>query len=165
MRRAVLGALAALLLLALPQPGLAQDRGAEIDAAIHTILADDEDASRTAFAGLRDWRDMSAVAPLIQLLFWTDEPAPVVETLEALTGAKAGETFFDWMVWQQDHPEIRPYAGYAALFQFHPLPAPRCAARHPHRGNRLGWRQGQRHPALGQSEDDRGRGGQLPQSR
>ena len=116
MRRAIAGALVALLLFALPPRARAAGHDAEIDAAIHTILSgDDEDATRNAFANLRDWRDPGAVAPLIQLLFWTDEPAPIVAALEALTGAKNGEKFFDWMVWQQDHPEIRPYAGYSAL--------------------------------------------------
>ncbi len=115
-RRIFLALIASLLLAAAPPRARAAGHDAEIDAAIHTILAgDDEDATRLALTNLRAWGDTAAVAPLIQLLFWTDEPAPIVEALEALTGARNGDKFFDWMVWQQDHPDLHPYAGYTAL--------------------------------------------------
>ncbi len=31
------------------------------------------------------------------------------ETLAAITGAKAGSTWFDWMVWQENNPQIVPH--------------------------------------------------------
>ena len=115
-RRAHITAQALLVLLALAGPiSAAPANDATIDAAIRSILEGDEDTTRTALATLRGIADRAAVAPLIQLLFWTDEPAPILEVLTAITGAAPGDTFFDWMVWQQDHPEITPYAGYEAV--------------------------------------------------
>lgn len=34
---------------------------------------------------------------------------------EALTGSHVGPHWFDWMVWQQGHPEFAPYPGYAGF--------------------------------------------------
>ena len=103
-----------LAFLLLTAPAQAQSNAAAIDTAIHTILEGVDDPTTAALATLRDLHDPASIAPLIQMLFWTDTAPPVVATLEALTGAHPGTTFFDWMVWQQDH-ENPPYPGYAAL--------------------------------------------------
>jgi hypothetical protein len=107
-----------LLLAALLLPLAARaeaNHDAAIDKAIHTILDGDADTTAAALKDLRDLHDTAAVAPLIQMLFWTDDGQPIVDTLGALTGAHPGAKFFDWMVWQQDHPELHPYGGYTAL--------------------------------------------------
>ncbi|MBV9524021.1 MAG: hypothetical protein JO010_14565, partial [Alphaproteobacteria bacterium] len=60
--------------------------------------------------------DTGTVAVLIQLLRWQpEEGRRIVAGLEQLTGAQPGQRWFDWMVWQQGHPEIRPYPGYAGF--------------------------------------------------
>ena len=58
--------------------------------------------------------DTGAVAPLVQFLFWAGEreQRSVFGALAALTGAQR-ESWFDWQVWQQQHPEIAPFAGYS----------------------------------------------------
>ena len=60
-------------------------------------------------------RDKGAVAPLIQALYWLRPDHDRIDrALAALTGATPSG-WFDWAVWQQDHPEVAPYPGYAAL--------------------------------------------------
>jgi hypothetical protein len=90
---------------------------AAIESAARAALTDDDAARRDAIAQLARIGDRGAVAPLIQLMYWfqQDDAARFVAALRTLTGADAGARWFDWMVWQQDHPEIQPYAGYAGL--------------------------------------------------
>ena len=57
--------------------------------------------------------DMAAA--LIQLLRFISEDAAVQRTLEQLTGANPGTDWHDWMLWQQAHPEIKPFAGFDAF--------------------------------------------------
>ena len=59
--------------------------------------------------------DRGAVAALIQALYWLRPDDPEIDrALARLTGA-ARRGWFDWAVWQQEHPEVMPYPGYAAL--------------------------------------------------
>ena len=112
-RAPVAGVLLAVWLLFGPG-ARAQDNAAAIDTAIHAILDGEDEPAAAALQALRALGDKSAVAPLIQMLFWTDAPGPVVDVLTALTGAAPGDTYFAWMAWQQAH-ENAPYAGYSAL--------------------------------------------------
>ena len=107
------GVLVALWLMLVPG-ARAQDNAAAIDRAIHAILEGDEEPAAAALKVLQSLGDRAAVAPLIQMLFWTDAPGPVTEVLTALTGAAPGDTYFAWMAWQQEHENV-PYAGYSAL--------------------------------------------------
>ncbi|MGH6894092.1 MAG: DUF3179 domain-containing protein, partial [Dongiaceae bacterium] len=67
-------------------------------------------------AWLRDHGGSGAVAPLIQVLrFQRADRLPIVAALKKLTGADPGETWFDWMLWQEAHPEIRPYDGFTGF--------------------------------------------------
>ncbi len=94
----------------------AQD--SSIDSAIRGMLdSDDVDRVGVLAAPLVVLGDRGAVAPLIQMLYWL-EPAlhpPVAAALVQLTGADHGESWFDWMVWQQDHPAFVPYGGFLVL--------------------------------------------------
>lgn len=54
-----------------------------------------------------------AIAPLIHLLRWLPQDrAKIVTALETLSGQKVGDNWFDWMIWQQKHPEIETYRGF-----------------------------------------------------
>ena len=89
-----------------------------IDAAIRAMLdSDDVDRIATLAAPLMVMGDTGAVAPLIQLLYWLQPELhpPIAAALAQLTRTDHGESWFDWMVWQQDHPEFVPYAGFTAL--------------------------------------------------
>lgn len=114
------GVLTFLLLIAtargLPvSPAFAAPAGpvVDLDDAAHRALSRDGGERREGIEWLLQSDDRGTVAVLVQLLRWRpDEERAIVAHLEALTGAKAGPRWFDWMVWQQTHPEIKPYPGY-----------------------------------------------------
>lgn len=56
------------------------------------------------------------VAALIEAMpFHPDAADQMAAALRRLTGADIGTAWFDWMLWQEAHPEIKPFAGYAAF--------------------------------------------------
>jgi len=95
----------------------------EIDALIgvHALHALSDDASERehAVAWLMEQGGDGAVAPLIHLLRWLPEDrARIVAALEKLTGQRLGDRWFDWMLWQQKHPEIAPYDGFDSFLAY-----------------------------------------------
>jgi hypothetical protein len=89
---------------------------ADLDGAAHRALSEDARERREAIEWLLQNGDRGSVAVLIQLLRWLpDEEGAVVARLEALTGGHPGPRWFDWMVWQQAHPEMAPYPGYVGF--------------------------------------------------
>lgn len=87
-----------------------------IDDAAHRALSANQPERQAAIQWLLQNGDRGSVAVLIQLLRWLpDEEGPLVARLETLTGARAGSRWFDWMVWQQGHPEVAPYPGYTGF--------------------------------------------------
>src|SRR5262245_18820172 len=89
---------------------------ADLDSAARSVLSPVPQESREAMDWLVRHGDRGWVAVLIQLLRWLPEEREVlVARLETLTGAHVGPHWFDWMVWQQDHPEVAPYPGYAGF--------------------------------------------------
>ena len=53
------------------------------------------------------------VAPLITALRYNAvDRTDIAGLLKTITGADLGTQWADWMRWQQDHPEIKPFAGY-----------------------------------------------------
>src|SRR5438128_485564 len=86
------------------------------DAAAHRALSADSRQRREAIEWLLQNGDRGSVAVLIQLLRWLpDENDAIVARLESFTGAHLGNRWFDWMVWQQDHPDFMPYPGYTGF--------------------------------------------------
>lgn len=111
-RRSALALAAALLATSRSRPSWAE---VEAVARAATQLLDPNPGIRAnAILRLGASGDSGAVAPLIQFLFWAGEreQRSVVGALAALTGEQR-ETWFDWQVWQQQHTEIVPFAGYA----------------------------------------------------
>ena len=107
--------LGALLLLA--PAGASETKRPALDdlIGVHALhaLSDDASERERAVAWLADHGGDAAVAPLIHLLRWLpDDRATIVAALEKLTGQRLGDRWFDWMVWQQKHPEITPYDGF-----------------------------------------------------
>lgn len=88
---------------------------AKIDGYAHMALDRDPVERRAAVEWLIDKGGTGAVAPLIQLMRWTPEYEDVIARgLSRITGAQGGD-WFDWMLWQQEHAEIRPYAGFTGF--------------------------------------------------
>lgn len=55
-------------------------------------------------------------APLIDLLpFVPQESHRIREILRAVTGAQLKAEWFEWMLWQEANPQIRPFPGYDAV--------------------------------------------------
>ncbi len=113
-RRAALAAGALGLTLTAGAPTFAQTPPS-IDQLLRAALSTTGPAQAAALAQIAARRDRSAVAGLIQGLFWLrpDDPG-IDDTLAAITGAPV-RGWFDWTVWQQNHPEIGPHPQYAAL--------------------------------------------------
>ena len=89
---------------------------ADLDSAAHQVLAPAPQRSREAIDWLLRHGDRNSVAVLIQLLRWLPKyQDALVMRLEALTGAHVGPRWFDWMLWQQDHPDFPRYLGYAGF--------------------------------------------------
>jgi len=55
-------------------------------------------------------------APLIDLMpFVPQDSSHIRDILRRLTGANLKAEWFEWMLWQEAHPQIRPFAGYDAV--------------------------------------------------
>ena len=94
----------------------AQTAVADLDAAAYGALSGNARERREAVEWLLENGDRGSVAVLIQLLRWLpDDEDAIVARLKHLTGADPGSRWFDWMVWQQAHPEVTPYLGYAGF--------------------------------------------------
>jgi hypothetical protein len=89
---------------------------AGIDDAAHLALSANARERQEGMQWLLRNGDRTSVAVLIQLLRWLpDEEGFVAARLERLTGAHVGPRWFDWMIWQQGHPEFVPYPGYTGF--------------------------------------------------
>ena len=106
-----------LALAALATRAHAAGHDAEIDKLLRDILDAEPDPQLTLIDQLADLGDLAAVPGLIQMLFWLpiDDDKVLPNALHKLTGARPGETFRDWMVWLQDHPDYKPHAGFEKL--------------------------------------------------
>jgi hypothetical protein len=87
-----------------------------LDAAAHHALSVDATERRGGVEWLLRNGDRGSIGVLIALLRWLPEDeTAIVRRLETLTNAHAGTRWFDWMLWQQAHPEVSPYPGYAGF--------------------------------------------------
>lgn len=66
-----------------------------------------------AYLQIRNEPDVAA-AMILALRFNRDSEARISEALSALTGHKASG-WFEWMLWQQANPQIKPHPSYADL--------------------------------------------------
>jgi hypothetical protein len=78
------------------------------------LLFGDEDARRRALAWMRTRANPDMAAALILALRY-GEQAEVLPVLRAVTGEHKAETWFDWMVWQEARPELRPHPSYRTV--------------------------------------------------
>ncbi len=72
-------------------------------------------ARRQALLVLQDRGRTDVVPGLIQAMRFTHDGADIDKTLAALTHEPAGKTWPQWVLWQQAHPEITPFAGFDAF--------------------------------------------------
>src|SRR5437667_10499760 len=94
----------------------ADDLNAAIDHHARLALTADTQEARDAIEWLSGNGGPGAVAVLIQLMRWLPEQREAIDRgLAAMTGAAPRGDWFHWMVWQQGHPEIRPYDGFTGF--------------------------------------------------
>ena len=104
------------LMPAIGAVGARAEAPADLNIAAHRILDGTAPERREAMQWLLHNGDRGSVAFLIQLLRWLPEDEnAIVARLKRLTGADAGPRWFDWMLWQQGHPEFEPHPGYAGF--------------------------------------------------
>ncbi|MEP0324120.1 DUF3179 domain-containing protein [Bauldia litoralis] len=77
------------------------------------LFTGDEDARETALAYFGDLGPSSAAALILAMRFVRDDRFP--DVLRDITGETAPQSWSDWMLWQEAHPEIEPFEGFDLL--------------------------------------------------
>ena len=78
------------------------------------VVFGEPDEFATALAAIRKRGDPDMAAGLITGLRYTQGRRSAVSgVLAAITGEAEARTWFDWMLWQERHPEIVPHPSYA----------------------------------------------------
>jgi hypothetical protein len=109
-----------LLLLVLPVFTLAQDKAPagmppeEVQRLARQVISADPRHRKAALKALEERGDPDVVPALIQALRFVSDKAAINATLVALVRERPGTTWHDWMLWQEAHPEIEPFAGFDA---------------------------------------------------
>lgn len=63
---------------------------------------------------INNHKQTNVISPLIYgLRYLGEERKQIASILKAITGADHGEDWFKWMLWQQAHPEVIPFDGFA----------------------------------------------------
>ena len=86
-----------------------------VEELVRQVFAADLRTRQAAQAVLRERGNPDVVPALIQALRFLPDGESLNETLAALTGDRPGTGWHDWMLWQEGHPEIVPFAGFDAF--------------------------------------------------
>ena len=86
-----------------------------VDGLVRELFTPEPLIRRQALGVLRNRGKLDVVPGLILALQFVREGAEIDKTLAALTGEPAGKTWSEWVLWQQAHPEIAPFAGFDAF--------------------------------------------------
>ena len=85
---------------------------ADADELARRLFLRDPSEHRAALAEIVARGNPNMAAALIQLLRFVRDDEAVIEALESLTGTSVGDSWNDWMLWQQAHPEVVPFDGF-----------------------------------------------------
>jgi Protein of unknown function (DUF3179) len=81
------------------------------------VLGGSDREATAALGAIRDRGRTDLAAGLILALRFRPERAEAIQpVLQALSGAEAGD-WFDWMLWQEGRPDIRPHPDYARFMR------------------------------------------------
>ena len=117
-RRALLGGLAALTATASAPLAFAQTEAelAPIDRAVRRLFLLNRAQREEALAIVHAYENMDIVPSLIVALRFAPGPKPPINReLARLTGETDRSSWFDWMLWQEAHPEVTPHPSYLAF--------------------------------------------------
>jgi len=83
-----------------------------VNALITAVWSAQPAIRRATLQALVDRGKPDVVPALIQTLRFVPDHAAINAALVAITGEASGKSWFDWMLWLQDHDEIEPFAGF-----------------------------------------------------
>ena len=100
----------------LPFPALAQDSA--LPDALHTLLfgTTSEYTNSLKLIAERNNPDMAA-GLILAMRFSRQRADDYASTLEQITDQKHGTDWFDWMLWQEQNPQIVPHSSYAGFMR------------------------------------------------
>jgi len=102
--------------LAAIDPTLAQRKvdvpASDAEVLMRSVFTQNSSLRGTALRRIEERGNTDMVAGLIRFLRYSYDTAAVADTLKKLTGADPGPKWEDWMIWQEAHPEIRPFEGH-----------------------------------------------------
>ncbi len=81
----------------------------------HQIFSTLPDRRKAALQALAERGHLDAVPALIQALRFVPSFSAINEVLVRLVGSQEGPSWHDWMLWLEEHPEIRPFDGFDAF--------------------------------------------------
>ena len=91
---------------------------AEVYDASLALLLGRPGPARAALSVLRERGKADAAAGLVMALRYSAlDKEEIAGVLSELTGAEPGVSWFDWMLWQQAHPEVAPHPSFPRLKQ------------------------------------------------
>lgn len=82
------------------------------------VVGGTQAAAEAALATIRaDGRTDLIAGLILALRFNRDRQTEIMDTLRTLTGANQPDEWFDWMLWQEAHPEVIPDPSYATFMR------------------------------------------------
>jgi hypothetical protein len=95
-------------------PAESERQLSETETLLRQVLTTGTLERNEVMAKLVDRGETDVVPALIQALrFMRQDPWTISGALKALTGEDFGTSWNEWMLWQEDHPEIKPLDGFA----------------------------------------------------
>jgi len=82
---------------------------------IPRLLLDDREVRYQAIDALVERGDTDVTAALIQIMRFVRDGDKLDVALAEITGEEPGKSWQGWMLWQQAHPEIKPFEGFDAF--------------------------------------------------
>ncbi len=79
---------------------------------IRSVFTQNASLRGTALRAIEARGKTDMVPGLIRFLRYGYDTEGVLQTLKKLTGADPGSNWPDWMLWQEAHPEIKPFEGH-----------------------------------------------------
>ena len=117
-RRWFLAAAPLALFAGVAPPVAAQVSDAEVYDASLALMLGRPGPARAALSVLRERGEADAAASLIMALRYSAlDKEEIAGVLTELTGAEPGVSWFDWMLWQQANPEVKPHSSFPRLKQ------------------------------------------------
>lgn len=112
-RRQFAGMMAATML---PRMATAQaEAGFQLQFAVVGGTQSEADAALTQIRA--EGRTDMIAGLILALRFNRDRQREIMETLQTLTGESRADEWFDWMLWQEAHPEVIPDPSYATFMR------------------------------------------------